>query len=304
MREPRRIAARSLAHTLRERGRFSRPPEGGSFRYFTFTLLGEACFAGTIHSVSLAGDLPIYGETEMAASDAAADEALLPRRRLPWSRLRPCTPGMPRRLGVGVPCGRDDANHEPKATAPSRGGVGRKPECESMTRGTRTASEGGAVGASQHGVAKPVVIERPQRKCGGCVEKVAWLIPGGLHGRPGWDGGGREAVARRGEVSRGRGTGGDRDGRREGPNAEPRQRAFVLVGVAMIAANPVGGLGGRVGGCSPTMPVESGAARRRRTRACLTPPKRVCGSGFCPARTSRGRSDASSRTPVPRASTG
>jgi hypothetical protein len=63
-----------------------------------------------------------------------------------------------------------------------------------------------------------------------------------------WDGGGREAVARRGEVSRGRSTGGDRQGCREGPNAEPRRRAFVLVGVAMSAANPERGLGGRVGG--------------------------------------------------------
>jgi hypothetical protein len=33
-------------------------------------------------------------------------------------------------------------------------------------------------------MAKPVVIERPQRKCGGCVETVAWLIPGDLHGCP------------------------------------------------------------------------------------------------------------------------
>ena len=31
-------------------------------------------------------------------------------------------------------------------------------------------------------MAKPVVIKGLLRKCGGCVEKVAWLIPGDLHG--------------------------------------------------------------------------------------------------------------------------
>jgi len=42
-------------------------------------------------------------------------------------------------------------------------------------------------------------------------------------------------------------TGGDRY-RREGPNAKPSVRTFVLVAVAVIAANPDGGLVGRVGG--------------------------------------------------------
>lgn len=36
-------------------------------------------------------------------------------------------------------------------------------------------------------------------------------------------------------------TGGDLD-RREGPNAKPSDRTFVLVGAASIAANPVRGL--------------------------------------------------------------
>ena len=49
-------------------------------------------------------------------------------------------------------------------------------------------------------------------------------------------------------VSRGRSSGGDRLVCREGPNAEPRRKMFVLVGVAMSAANPVRGLGGKVGG--------------------------------------------------------
>lgn len=109
-----------------------------------------------------------------------------------------------------------------------------------------------------HGLAKPVVIKRPSRKCGGCVEKVARLIPGGLRGcrgmpvqrvgavrRVGGDGGGREVVAHRGEVSRGRITSGV-DGRWEGPNAKPSVRTFVLVIVAMTAANPFGGLIGGV----------------------------------------------------------
>ena len=98
-------------------------------------------------------------------------------------------------------------------------------------------------------------IKGPVRKRGGCAMKVAGLIRGGLHGclrcpvhvvrgvvR---DGGAREGVARCGEVSRGRITSGDRD-RWEGPNAKPSVRTFVLVVVASIAANPVGGLAGRV----------------------------------------------------------
>ena len=36
--------------------------------------------------------------------------------------------------------------------------------------------------------------------------------------------------------------------RREGPNAKPSVRTFVLVIVALTAANPFGGLGGRVRG--------------------------------------------------------
>ncbi len=37
-------------------------------------------------------------------------------------------------------------------------------------------------------------------------------------------------------------------GRREGPNAKPSVRTFVLVVVALTAANSDGGLVGRVGG--------------------------------------------------------
>jgi hypothetical protein len=124
----------------------------------------------------------------------------------------------------------------------------------------RNRIEGGAARASQHAMAKPDVIKGPSRKCGGCAVKVAGLIPGDLLGcrwMPdprcgadrwvGCDGGGREAAARRGEVSRGRSIGGDRD-RREGSNAKPSAKTFVLVAVAVTAANPLGGLAGRVGG--------------------------------------------------------
>jgi len=98
-------------------------------------------------------------------------------------------------------------------------------------------------------------IKGPVRKRGGCAMTVAGLIRGGLHGCPrcpvhlvrgvvrdGWR---REALARRGEVSRGRITSGDRY-RWEGPNAKPRRRTLVLAGWALIAANPARGLGGRV----------------------------------------------------------
>ncbi len=40
-------------------------------------------------------------------------------------------------------------------------------------------------------------------------------------------------------------TGGDHH-RRKGPNAEPSDRTFVLVGVALTAANPARGLAGRI----------------------------------------------------------
>jgi hypothetical protein len=93
-------------------------------------------------------------------------------------------------------------------------------------------------------LAKAVVVKGSFRKFGGSVEKVAWLIPGGLCGRRGMpvprcgvvrrvgcDDGGREAVVHTGEVGRGRITSGI-VGRWEGPNAKPSVRTFVLVIVA------------------------------------------------------------------------
>ena len=89
--------------------------------------------------------------------------------------------------------------------------------------------------------------------------KVAGLTRGDLHGGPRCpvrrlvrgvvrDGGGREAAARRGEVSRGRITSRDRVVGWEGLNAKPSVRTFVLVIVALTAANPARGLDGRAGG--------------------------------------------------------
>src|SRR5690348_16874878 len=152
------------------------------------------------------------------------------------------------------------------APTTSRGQLRR---CEAGWEGSRRQSRdprytnrigGGAVWASQHVVAKPDAIKGPSRKCGGCAVKVAGLIRGDLSGcrrmpvqrenavrRVGRDGGGRKAAARWREVSRGRSTGGI-DGRREGLNAKPSARTFVLVAVALTAANPLGGLAGRVGG--------------------------------------------------------
>ena len=58
------------------------------------------------------------------------------------------------------------------------------------------------------------------------------------------DGGVREGAVRCGEVSRGHTTGGVA-GRREGPNAKPSAKTFVLVIVALTAANPFRGLDGK-----------------------------------------------------------
>ncbi len=132
-------------------------------------------------------------------------------------------------------------------------------EAGGVTRGLRDTNRigGGAVWASWHDAAKLMVIKRPSRKCGGRAGKAVVLIRGGLRGCPEMpvhrevdrrvarDGGGREAVVRCAEVSRGRSTGGDRV-RREGLNAKPSVRTFGLVAVALTAANPCGGLAGGV----------------------------------------------------------
>ena len=104
----------------------------------------------------------------------------------------------------------------------------------------------------------PMSIKGPLCRRGGCARKAVGLIRGGLRGCPrmprhAWrvrgvvrDGRGREAAARRGEISRGRSTSRDRVGGWEGPNAKPSAKTSVLVVVALTAANPFGGLAGRV----------------------------------------------------------
>ena len=119
------------------------------------------------------------------------------------------------------------------------------------------AYEAGRSGRAGQVWRSPMSIKGPLRRRGGCARKAVGLIRGGLHGGPRCpvrlvrgvvrDGGVREGVARRGEVSRRRSTSGDLD-RWEGLNAKPRRRTLVLVGWTLKAANPVRGLGGRAGG--------------------------------------------------------
>lgn len=131
----------------------------------------------------------------------------------------------------------------------------------------RTAAACGRVGcaykAGRFGRAgsawrSPMSIKGPSRRRGGCAGKAVGLIRGGLHGSSrcpsasfgafvGWCGTARavrrwfaveksaEAVLPAGIV----------DGGWEGPNAKPSAKTFVLVIVAMTAANPIGGLSGR-----------------------------------------------------------
>ncbi len=178
--------------------------------------------------------------------------ALLPSRDEAWlSRVRPAWAtawGCESPVKVMIP-----TQAEGNCVVARRGGK----EAGGVTRGLRDTNRigGGAVWASQHDVAKLMVIKRPSRKCGGRAGKAVALIRGGLRGCPQMpvhrdrrvarDGGSREATTHRAEVSRGRSTGGDRD-RREGPNAKPSVRTFLLVAVAVTAANPFGGLADRV----------------------------------------------------------
>jgi hypothetical protein len=116
------------------------------------------------------------------------------------------------------------------------------------------AYKAGRSGRASNTWRSPMSIKGLSRRRGGCAMKVAGLTWGDLHGCPRClvrmvrvvrDGGVREGAARRGEVSRGHTTGGDQY-RRKGPNAKPSDRTSVLVGVALTAANPFGGLAGRV----------------------------------------------------------
>ena len=100
--------------------------------------------------------------------------------------------------------------------------------------GVRYYTTGRAAGWTVAG--SPVLITY----AGGCSRCPVLRVRGVVR-----DGGAREGAARRGEVSRRRSTSGI-DGRWEGLNAKPSARTFLLVIVALTAANPLGGLAGRV----------------------------------------------------------
>lgn len=64
------------------------------------------------------GQVVVHKIRELVEPDGLEARTSSPRRPA-IAGLLACTPGMPRCLGVGVPCGRDGANHEPRATAAS-----------------------------------------------------------------------------------------------------------------------------------------------------------------------------------------
>jgi hypothetical protein len=172
-----------------------------------------------------------------------------------------------------------------------------------VARGTNRVG-GVAVWASRRRAVKPVVVEGPLRRRGGCAGKVVVLIRGGLRwgSRAGqlrsrgrcWPcrcqrrrwcrrgSGGTPGGAERRAEARGARAGGSRHERGQ-PRVGPRRE-------------------GR--GWSPGAPVGSGAAPRRRARRCLAPPPRACGRVSFRVPTSRGRFDAWGGTPVLLASTG
>jgi hypothetical protein len=158
----------------------------------------------------------------------------------------------------------DGTNHKSMATATPRGGWEGSRRQSRDPRNTWHAVASAAVGCAYEawrsgraGSAwrSPMFIKGPLRRRGGCAVKVAGLTWGDLRGCSRCpvlrvrgvvrDGGAREGAARRGEVSRRRSTSGI-DGRWEGLNAKPSARTFVLVIVALTAANPVRGLDGKV----------------------------------------------------------
>ena len=83
-----------------------------------------------------------------------------------------------RARGCESPVESDGSNHKPRATAPPRGGVGRKPEAKPRPEGHEPHREAGRPGRVSTTRAKPVAIKWPSRKCGGCAGKVGWPYPG------------------------------------------------------------------------------------------------------------------------------
>ncbi len=169
------------------------------------------------------------------------------------------TPGMPGRLGVKVPRGGDGTNHKPRATAPSRGGVGRKPGGETAIRGTRTAYEAGRSGRA--GRTRQSPSPSRDRNVNAAGARRRWP---GLSGeastrfqdaRPrlkarssgGRDSAGRKVGAHRGGVSRGHSTGGPAPGRAERKASEDKEALTRKEGW-LRAANSTGSLAGSAGG--------------------------------------------------------
>ena len=181
-----------------------------------------------------------------------------------WSRARLLSPLQS--------CGaRPSWRFHSSQSTPGRGA--RRDPC--WAKGAATSRLAAAITLRPGTLPPPHMEKRVKSSAGGCCR---WDQPwGDLRGCPRCpvrrvvrgvvrDGGGREAAARRGEVSRGRTTGGI-DERREGPNAKPRPRKCVLAMIALTAANSARGLAGRVGGEARRSPVRaqrsSGGARDR-----------------------------------------
>ena len=160
------------------------------------------------------------------------------------------------RLGGGSPLWRLMAPTTSQRQLLLREEGGKEARGELAAQRTETAYEARRSGRACQVRRSPMSIKRPLRRRGGRARKAVRLIRGDLHGRPRCpvhsvrgvvrDGGVREGAARRGEVSRGRITSRDRDDGWEGPNAKPSAKMFVLVIVAMTAANPARGLAGKV----------------------------------------------------------
>lgn len=134
---------------------------------------------------------------------------------------------------------------------------GKEARGETATQRTETVCEAGRSGRAGSAWRSPMFIKRPSRRHGGCAGKAVGLIRGDLHGGPrcpsasfgvfvGWRGTvgverPRLAVEKSAEAVL---PAGIVDGGWEGLNAKPSARTFVLVIVALTAANPFGGLSG------------------------------------------------------------
>ena len=135
----------------------------------------------------------------------------------------------------------------------------RRPACRTTTAQQTTRTYTASSDVRAHSAWRsPMSIKGPSRRRGGCAGKAVGLIRGDLHGGPrcpsasfgafvGWCG---TAMLARASLAAEKSAeavlpAGIVDGGWEGPNAKPSARTFVLVIVAMTAANPARGLAGR-----------------------------------------------------------